>query len=227
VSSSSLTTSHTLPGSQVVRTELGAADTLVLGVDLRPGLSQQGWRSMLLRWSRLEKIAPWRIGDLVFYGAGEYGAKYDDMAELTGLEYSTLTNYASVAGRFEIYRRRENLSFGHHAEVAYLGSDVEQDEWLDRAEREGLSVKQLRQELKERVLSEGVQANSVQESQSETLQAAPSESADLHPLTELETLRNTITTEHRGRWRPSAEAEGLSVGEWVVRVADEAAKVAA
>ena len=40
-----------------------------------------------------------------------------------------------VAHKFEISRRRENLSFSHHAEVTAL-EPAEQDDWLDRAEAE-------------------------------------------------------------------------------------------
>jgi hypothetical protein len=44
-------------------------------------------------------------------------------------------------------RRRDNLSFGHHATVAALPPPL-QDEWLDRAERDDLSVMKLRQAVK-------------------------------------------------------------------------------
>jgi hypothetical protein len=38
----------------------------------------------------------------------------------TGLDYQTLRNYAAVARRFELSRRRDNLSFHHHAELCAL-----------------------------------------------------------------------------------------------------------
>jgi hypothetical protein len=46
-------------------------------------------------------------------------------------------NMAYVAGRFAPERRRAELSFSHHAEVAALAPD-EQEEWLDRAQASGL-----------------------------------------------------------------------------------------
>ena len=36
------------------------------------------------------------------------------------LDYQTLRNYAWVARRFAMSRRRDTLSFGHHAEVPAL-----------------------------------------------------------------------------------------------------------
>jgi len=53
---------------------------------------------------------------------------------------------AYVAGRFEVPRRREALSFSHHAELAGLPAE-EQDLWLDRAEASALSVRSSRSEL--------------------------------------------------------------------------------
>jgi hypothetical protein len=46
--------------------------------------------------------------------------------------YQTLRNYAVVARRLKLSRRRDNLSFQHHAEVCALGFE-EQDRWLDLA----------------------------------------------------------------------------------------------
>jgi hypothetical protein len=56
-------------------------------------------------------------------------------------------NMVYVASRFEIYRRRENLSWSHHATVAPLEVG-EQEYWLARASAEKLSVADLRVELR-------------------------------------------------------------------------------
>jgi hypothetical protein len=42
-------------------------------------------------------------------------------------------NYAWVARRFELSRRRDTLTFGHHAELAAL-REPEQGSWLDQAQ---------------------------------------------------------------------------------------------
>jgi hypothetical protein len=52
-------------------------------------------------------------------------------------------NYARVAKAITTSRRREVLSFSHHVEVAGL-DDKSQIRWLERAERERLSVHALR-----------------------------------------------------------------------------------
>ena len=50
----------------------------------------------------------------------------------TGLEYQMLKAMCWVAGIFEMVRRRTNLSWSHHREVAGLNAE-DQDKWLDKA----------------------------------------------------------------------------------------------
>ncbi|MEU8803872.1 hypothetical protein [Spirillospora sp. NPDC048819] len=59
----------------------------------------------------------------------------------------TLRNYAWIARRFPVSRRRDTLTLQHHAEVAAL-SDHEQERWLDRAEQEQWPVLRLRTSLR-------------------------------------------------------------------------------
>jgi hypothetical protein len=90
--------------------------------------------------------AGWWLGDWVRYGAARYGSKYARAGRVTGYDHKTLMNMVYVASRFEISRRRDNLSWSHHAELAALEPD-EQERWLARAEAERLTVRQLRDEL--------------------------------------------------------------------------------
>ncbi len=85
----------------------------------------------------------WCLGDWVAYGEKEYADRYRRAIEAVGLDYQTLRNYVWVARRFVPSRRRDGLSFQHHAEVASL-APTEQDEWLDRAEERSWSRNQLR-----------------------------------------------------------------------------------
>jgi hypothetical protein len=93
------------------------------------------------------RASGWWIGDWIRYGSAKYGEKYEAAARVTGYDIHSLMNMAYVARRFEISRRREKLSFSHHAELAALSAD-QQDVWLDRIEREALSVHALRVQLK-------------------------------------------------------------------------------
>jgi hypothetical protein len=53
----------------------------------------------------------------------------------------------NVARSVHFSRRRENLSFSHHQEVASL-TPIEQTEWLDKAEDECLTAPQLRSQIR-------------------------------------------------------------------------------
>jgi hypothetical protein len=90
----------------------------------------------------------WWIGDWLRYGNARYGERYGPAARVTGYDVQTLMNMAYVAGRFDTSRRRDRLSFSHHAELAGVPAQ-EQDLWLDRAEAGALSVRSLRSELRQ------------------------------------------------------------------------------
>lgn len=90
----------------------------------------------------------WWIGDWIRYGSVRYGDKYSAASQVTGYDVQSLMNMAYVAGRFDVSRRRDGLSFSHHAALAGLPTD-EQELWLDRAEAGALSVRALRAELRQ------------------------------------------------------------------------------
>lgn len=88
----------------------------------------------------------WEIGDWWRSGQHKYGDRAKQAAEnIFGLEYPTLKRLGTVARAFEKDRRR-SLPFTHHAEVAGLTPD-KADDLLERAEREGLSKRDLRAEV--------------------------------------------------------------------------------
>jgi hypothetical protein len=95
----------------------------------------------------------WWVGDWLLYGEGrkaDWGQKYDEAIERTGLAYGTLRNTVFVAKRFsQLSRRRDKLSWAHHQEVAGLPTEKDQDKWLSRAEKEGWSEKELSRQIRQ------------------------------------------------------------------------------
>jgi hypothetical protein len=89
----------------------------------------------------------WWIGDWLRFGNARYGEKYVRAAKITGYDVQTLMNMVYVASNIEPARRRESLSWSHHAELASL-SPAEQDGWMDRAEASRLSARDLRVSLR-------------------------------------------------------------------------------
>ena len=114
----------------------------------------------------------WWLGDWLRFGNAAYGERYGPAARMTGYDRQSLMNMAYVASRFEASRRRENLSWSHHAEIAAF-EPAEQDEWLERAERDRLSVRDLREAIRTR--RRGVKAEERAEPD-----AAPAEAAAPH-----------------------------------------------
>lgn len=113
----------------------------------KPSLPLAEWIRYGNRFGVLGRACGWWIGDWVNYGNAAYGEKYSRAARITRHDVQTLMNMAYVASRFEISRRRENVSWSHHAELAGL-PPAEQDRWLGRIEAHSLTVKDLRLELR-------------------------------------------------------------------------------
>ncbi|MCP2163974.1 LmbU family transcriptional regulator [Goodfellowiella coeruleoviolacea] len=105
------------------------------------------WLQQGKRLGSIGRGAAWWIGDWVNYGNAKFGEKYTRASRTTGYDIQSLMNMAYVASRFEVSRRRENLSWSHHAEVAALPPE-QQGHWLELAARNRMSVRRLRDELR-------------------------------------------------------------------------------
>jgi len=168
------------------------------GLRLRSGLTFDAWVGVGRRLAEISNASAWWLGDWIVYGHRSYGQRYKLALEATSLDYQTLRNYAWVARRFEVGRRREGLSFQHHAEVAAL-PEAEQDMWLSRAESDGWS----RNELRRRMFA---------------LQASGRPGRV--------TCRLSVAAEREERWRRAAAAADQSFSEWMIAAADTAADAA-
>jgi hypothetical protein len=105
------------------------------------------WSAVGRRFGEIGRCSQWWLGDWINYGNTKFGERYSRAMKLTGYDVQSLMNMVYVASRFEISRRRENLSWSHHATVAPL-EVAEQEYWLTRASAEKLSVADLRVELR-------------------------------------------------------------------------------
>jgi N6-adenosine-specific RNA methylase IME4 len=114
--------------------------------NLPEGLTREQWVALGRKLVSCEKNIQWVLGALWIYGERSYGDGRA-LAEEIGVDYQTVRNYASVVRAFEIVPTRDNLSFGHHEAVAAL-PPPQRGQWLDRAEREGLTVAKLRQGIR-------------------------------------------------------------------------------
>jgi hypothetical protein len=105
------------------------------------------WVAMGRRLGAIGRGSQWWMGDWLLYGVSKWGEKYVEASKITGYDVGSLRNMASLASQFDSSRRRDKLTWSHHAAVASLDPD-EQDHWLDRAAALRLSVADLRIELR-------------------------------------------------------------------------------
>jgi len=105
------------------------------------------WSAIGRRFGEIGRCSQWWLGDWIRYGNQRFGERYTRAAKLTGYDAQSLMNMVYVASRFEISRRRENLSWSHHATLAALEPEL-QEHWLQRIVAERLSVADLRLELR-------------------------------------------------------------------------------
>jgi hypothetical protein len=188
------------------------------GLSLAKGLSFEEWVEIGQKLGWRAESTVWALGDWCFFGQFEFGKKYEAALEVTGLGYQTLANYARVAGRFELSRRRDDLSFAHHEVVAAL-APAAQDMWLDRAADEGWSREELRDAIRAgaRTASNGKTANG-------GTRPAPRSELTVGPGPSLAHLTLSVEQERAEAWERAAAKKGLSVVDWAVAALDKAAR---
>lgn len=177
------------------------ARALKSGLLLPDKLSFEAWRQIGSQLFLVTSSSAWWVGDWLSYGENCFGDRYEQAIADTSLNYQTLRNYAWVARKFTMSRRRDNLSFGHHAEVAAL-TEKSQDEWLTRAEQFTWSRNELRRQIRVTCLANRPQSLL---------------------LRKTETMKINVPVDHLDRWRHAAERMGYGVTEWMMAILDKAA----
>lgn len=103
--------------------------SLMLPIDI----SFDRYEALLRLLGNVHEGARWHLGDAINQGDRIFGETYTQAVAATGLAEQTLINYASVCRHVPRVLRRTELSFSHHAEVAYL-EPPDQKRLLDLAE---------------------------------------------------------------------------------------------
>ena len=126
----------------------GKVEVTQIGLVFHERASFAEWSSIGAVLSRCERVVQWAVGDWLAYGEQQaWGEKYDRAIEATGLAYQTVANCKWVAQSVDFSRRREKLTWRHHAEVAKLEPEG-QAKWLEKAETEGWTVAELRKAMR-------------------------------------------------------------------------------
>jgi hypothetical protein len=171
-------------------------------LNLPDRLSIESWCRIGDQINCIADASAWWLGDWLIYGQDKYPDRYKRAMQRTNLDYQTLKNYAWLARKFEPSRRRDQLSFQHHVEVA-ARPVPEQDRWLSRAERFGWSRNELRRQLRAQL-------------------EQPADTEDERPQV---LLRLAFNKQQVDAWQAAADNLGLSLSEWVSIVLDDASSV--
>ena len=112
-----------------------------VGLTFNEEMTFEEWQGIGLQLQLMHGSVGFWIGDWLNFGEKHYGETYTQAVEDTGLDYSTLSGYKWVSGAVETSRRRENLSFSCHREVAKLPPE-KQIELLEKGEKEGWGARE-------------------------------------------------------------------------------------
>lgn len=104
-----------------------------IGLRFPPAATFEEWRTVGAAIRFLAKGWQWWHGDWVSGGECRWGDKYAQEIAVTGLAYSTVAIHKHVAESFDFLRRRKNLEWAHHREVAGTRPAIA-DKLLDQAE---------------------------------------------------------------------------------------------
>jgi hypothetical protein len=170
------------------------------GMRFDPLMAIEDWKALGVKIVIYSEATAWWLGDWLAFGQMKYGRRYKEGIDLTGLEYQTLRNYAVVARRFELSRRRDNLSFQHHAEVCALADD-DQDFWLDLAAERHWSKTEFRRRVR-------------------------AASTEPPPTGAGTTVHLVLEPQRDKRWRQAAKQSDCALEDWITRTLDAAAVTA-
>jgi hypothetical protein len=104
--------------------------------------------ALIERLTRQSKRIEWALGDALQFAERRYGDTYAQWVEETGLSENTLATYRWVADRIEPLRRRKDVGWSHHREVAGIDDPTIQDRLLDEAADKGMTRWEVRQRVK-------------------------------------------------------------------------------
>jgi hypothetical protein len=97
----------------------------------------------------LNSTVRWNVGDFLnFVDRSRFAEAYEQILSSLGLARRTIDNWRSVCAGVALSRRRETLSWSHHEAVASLPPRAQRS-FLDKAERHGWTVDEIRDAVRD------------------------------------------------------------------------------
>ena len=128
-----------------------------LGLVLDSDLDRDAWSVLVSHLARAagqvargtDTVTAW-LGDVLAYGDQKYRGQISEYAKAAGLRPNTLRVAKLVCSRIPVLSRLNSLTWSHHCEVGRaLVNPEEITRWLRLAEKEELSVSELRRRIRQ------------------------------------------------------------------------------
>jgi len=125
-----------------------------VGLEIDENLSQEQLAIVISCLHRVSGASNWMWGDALSFSGRKWGNRYtgsiyDEANKITGLAVPTLKAAKFTAEHIQPARRRKELTFTHHVEIAFGFNDpAVQDNWMDRAINEKWTAAQLRRSIR-------------------------------------------------------------------------------
>lgn len=107
-----------------------ASDINLTSISVREDTTLEEWRDQFLKIERGTRKLLWYLGDLAAFGISKWPQAVKEFLEASDFEKTTIEGAAWVCRNIEPSRRRDDVSFSVHKEVAGL-LPAQQDEWLE------------------------------------------------------------------------------------------------
>lgn len=108
----------------------------------------EAWAELVGKLLKAQRDVQFALADCLIYGLNTFGDDIWQVIDQFDYSYDYVKNLMYVASQVEYPRRRDSLRFSHHQEVAPLEPE-QQEYWLNKAESEKLTVKELREAIRE------------------------------------------------------------------------------
>jgi hypothetical protein len=119
-------------------------------IPLKEAVPEKAFETAFLVLLERHEALAWQFGDLAVEMAQVHGMQaYETLAAkyLSERQARTVEDWAYVCRNVKRKNRRAELTFGHHRKVAPVKNERVQAAWLDRAIKEGWSIRWLGQEI--------------------------------------------------------------------------------
>lgn len=117
-----------------------------LELSLPEDLEWNEWIEVGKRINIIARASLWWLGDYLRFGERKFGQEFAQIVDELGYAVQTAKNAMAVCGAIPPEDRHPEMSYSHHAEVAFLQRD-ERRRWLELAAQKGWSVSEMRHEI--------------------------------------------------------------------------------